>query len=242
MSSEALQTDQNPILACTICRDVQNFELLIVDMEEALGEQWGDLGFEDAVPFMAQPEAEHLEFIAIAMDDMDEDSLDELTDIITEARNRNIRTLLIAEDVTPASLHTLLRHGADEFIPYPLPPGELQAAIEKIRAAAKAAEHRVLALPGDLAHRLEVAFRGDRETGLDDVDAHLVQKLRDLQLLGMGHRRPGGLFAIPQGGVKDQHAVLFRHICHPGFFLCCHPWRAAHPSERARRRARSEAD
>ena len=140
MSSEALQTDQNPILACTICRDVQNFELLIGDMEEALGEQWGDLGFEDAVPFMAQPEAEHLEFIAIAMDDMDEDSLDELTEIITEARNRNIRTLLIAEDVTPASLHTLLRHGADEFIPYPLPPGELQAAIEKIRAAAKAAE------------------------------------------------------------------------------------------------------
>ncbi len=121
MSSEALQTDQNPILACTICRDVQNFELLIVDMEEALGEQWGDLGFEDAVPFMAQPEAEQLEFIAIAMDDMDEDSLDELTEIITEARNRNIRTLLIAEDVTPASLHTLLRHGADEFTPLPAP-------------------------------------------------------------------------------------------------------------------------
>ncbi len=140
MSSEALQPDQNPILACTICRDVQNFELLIVDMEEALGEQWGDLGFEDAIPFMSQPEAEGLEFIALAIDDMDEDSLDSLTEIITEARNRNIRTLLIAEDVTPASLHHLLRHGADEFIPYPLPPGELQSAIEKMRNAAKLAD------------------------------------------------------------------------------------------------------
>lgn len=134
MSSEPLQTDQSQILACTVCRDVQNFELLIVDMEEALGEQWGDLGFEDALPFMAQPDADHLEFIALAIDDIDEESLDQLTDIITEARNRNIRTLLIAEDVTPASLHHLLRHGADEFIPYPLPPGELQAAIDKIRA------------------------------------------------------------------------------------------------------------
>lgn len=140
MGSEALQADQSQILACTVCRDVQNFELLIVDMEEALGEQWGDLGLEDAVPFMEQPDAEHLEFIALAIDDMDEDALDDLTEIITEARNRNIRTLLIAEDVTPASLHHLLRNGADEFIPYPLPPGELQAAIEKIRARANTPE------------------------------------------------------------------------------------------------------
>ncbi|TCK99433.1 pilus assembly protein CpaE [Shimia isoporae] len=134
-SNEPMQTEPSPILACTICRDVQNFELLIVDMEEALGEQWGDLGFEDAIPFMAQPDAQHLEFIALAIDDMDEDDLDVLTNIITEARNRNIRILLIAEDVTPASLHHLLRHGADEFIPYPIPPGELQAAIDKIRSA-----------------------------------------------------------------------------------------------------------
>ncbi|MGX9351578.1 AAA family ATPase [Shimia sp. W99] len=133
-SSEPIQTEQSPILACTICRDVQNFELLIVDMEEALGEQWGDLGFEDAIPFMEQPEAAHLEFIALAIDDMDEDNLAELTNIISAARERNIRTLLIAEDVTPASLHHLLRQGANEFIPYPLPPGELQNVIDKMHA------------------------------------------------------------------------------------------------------------
>jgi pilus assembly protein CpaE len=136
MSSEPLQTDQSSILACTICRDVQNFELLIVDMEEALGEQWGDLSFEDAIPFMEQEDAAHLEFIVLAIDDLDESSLDALSEIITQARNRKIRTLLIAEDVTPASLHHLLRHGADEFIPYPLPPGELQTAIEKLRSVA----------------------------------------------------------------------------------------------------------
>ncbi|MEP2532053.1 AAA family ATPase [Shimia sp.] len=133
-SSEPNQTEQSPILACTICRDVQNFELLIVDMEECLGEQWGDLGFEDAIPFMEQPDADHLEFIALAIDDMDEDNLDQLTEIISAARDRNIRTLLIAEDVTPASLHHLLRQGANEFIPYPLPPGELQSVIDKLHA------------------------------------------------------------------------------------------------------------
>ncbi len=165
MSSEPMQTEHSPILACTICRDVQNFELLIVDMEESLGEQWGDLGFEDALPFMEQPEAEHLEFIALAIDDMDEEALDDLTVIITEARNRNIRTLLIAEDVTPASLHHLLRHGADEFIPYPLPPGELQAAIDKIRAVPSEAEVEATAA-ADAAARVKLKASDESREGV----------------------------------------------------------------------------
>ncbi len=139
-SSVPTQTELSPILACTICRDVQNFELLIVDMEEALGEQWGDLGFEDAIPFMEQPDAAHLEFLALAIDDLDEENLEKLVEIITAARQRGIRTLLIAEEVTPASLHYLLRHGADEFIPYPLPPGELQSVIDKLHAPEPAPE------------------------------------------------------------------------------------------------------
>ena len=44
-SNELLQSDQSPLQACTISRDVQNFDLLIEDMETALGENWGDLGF-----------------------------------------------------------------------------------------------------------------------------------------------------------------------------------------------------
>ncbi|GAA6163853.1 AAA family ATPase [Pelagimonas sp. KU-00592-HH] len=125
--------DPNAILACTVCRDVQNFELLIVDMEEALGEQWGDLGFVDALQFFSQPDAATLEFIALAIDDLDEANLPQLMEVISSAKKNGIRVILIAEDVTPASLHKLLRHGADEFIPYPPPSGELQEAIERIR-------------------------------------------------------------------------------------------------------------
>ncbi|MEQ9694836.1 AAA family ATPase [Shimia sp. SDUM112013] len=126
--------DPGPILACTVCRDVQNFELLIVDMEEALGEQWGDLSFSDALQFFDQPDAKSLEFIAMAIDDYDEDNLAQLMDVISAAKSRGIRSILIAEDVTPASLHKLLRHGADEFVPYPLPSGELKEVIERLRA------------------------------------------------------------------------------------------------------------
>ena len=40
-----LHAEPAPILACTISRDVQNFDLLIDDMENELGESWGDLSF-----------------------------------------------------------------------------------------------------------------------------------------------------------------------------------------------------
>ena len=132
MSSAQIQTETSPITACTISRDVQDFDLLIEDMEAALGEAWGDLGFAEALAFFNQPEAETLEFVALAIDASDEDEIGLLSEIITLAKARGIKVILIAEDVSPAALHQLLRQGADEFVPYPLPENELQAAIDRL--------------------------------------------------------------------------------------------------------------
>ncbi len=132
MSSATSQDNNSGILACTISRDVQNFDLLIEDMETILGERWGDLGFAEALAFFSQPEAETLEFVALAIDGEDEDNLSLMGEIITQAKDKKIKVVLIAEDVTPASLHQLLRKGADEFVPYPLPEGELNEAIERM--------------------------------------------------------------------------------------------------------------
>ena len=134
MTSSAIKNpDPSPIVACTISRDVQNFDLLIEDMEAALGEAWGDLGFSEALAFFNQPEAEALEFVAIAVDESDEEELVMLGEVISLAKARKIKVILIAEDVSPAALHQLLRQGADEFVPYPLPENELQAAIERLQ-------------------------------------------------------------------------------------------------------------
>ncbi len=124
--------EASPLTACTISRDVQNFDLLIEDMEAILGESWGDLGFSESMAFFNQPDADNLEFVAIAIDTTDEDEIVLLGDIITLAKSKNIKVILIAEDVSPAVLHQLLRHGADEFVPYPLPENELKAAIERL--------------------------------------------------------------------------------------------------------------
>ena len=141
------QSDTTPIRACTISRDVQNFDLLIEDMENALGEAWGDLGFSEALAFLGQDEAATLEFIALAMDEHDENDLPLMNEIIRVAAERGIRSILIAEDVSPAALHQLLRNGADEFVPYPLPEGELQAAIERLHEAPAADTAEAQRLP-----------------------------------------------------------------------------------------------
>lgn len=125
-----------PILACTISRDIQNFDLLIDDMELELGESWGDLAFDEAREFLSQPDAASLEFVAIAVNGEDEGDLSRITDIIKSATDRHIKIILIADRISPAGLHQLLRMGADDFVPYPLPDGALKDAIDRIRRPA----------------------------------------------------------------------------------------------------------
>lgn len=134
-SAAALQSEAAPIVACTVSRDVSAFDLLIEDMEAELGESWGDLTFDDAVVFLDQPEADALQFVAIAVDGQDEQSMSQVGEVITLAKAKNIRVILIAEEVSPIVLHQLLKLGADDFVPYPLPENALHDAIERMRKA-----------------------------------------------------------------------------------------------------------
>ena len=166
-SVATLQPEPAPIVACTISRDVQNFDLLIDDMELELGESWGDLSFEDATAFLDQPEASVLEFVAIAVDHQDEADLSRITDIIKMAKAKGIKIVLIADQVSPIALHQLLRLGGDDFVPYPLPEGALHEAIERMRKPAPMAAPMLSAVvnhvdPDDAPHPTFKA-KGDRD-------------------------------------------------------------------------------
>jgi pilus assembly protein CpaE len=131
----ALKPEPAPIVACTISRNVQNFDLLIEDMESELGESWGDLTFEDAGLFLRQPDSDGLEFVAIAMGEDDETEIAAIAELIKAAVAKKIKVLVIAEEVSPIALHQLLKLGAQEFVPYPLPDGALRDAIDRMRRA-----------------------------------------------------------------------------------------------------------
>lgn len=166
MSSVAnLQPDPAPILACTISRDVQNFDLLIDDMEQELGENWGDLGFDDALIFLGQPESAHLKFVAIAVDSEDETDLTRIGDIIRTAKEKSIKVILIADQVSPIALHQLLRLGADDFVPYPLPEGALHEAVARQpkEAAPEAAPAEPVAAHEEPAQSPAFKAKGDRD-------------------------------------------------------------------------------
>ena len=132
-SVATLQPDPAPIVACTVSRDVQNFEILIDDMEQELGEAWGDLGFEDALVFLDQPESGALAFIAVAVDADDEGDLTAVSNVVRKAKEKSVKVILVANQVSPMALHQLMRLGADDFVPYPLPEGALHDAIERVR-------------------------------------------------------------------------------------------------------------
>ncbi|MBS1300835.1 AAA family ATPase [Loktanella sp. SALINAS62] len=141
MTNAAAQIDSSELIACTVSRDVQIFDLLIEDMETALGERWGDLRFDEAAAFLGQPEAAELQFLAVAMDAEDEEDIDQIAGVVRAAKEHGIKVILITEDVRPATLHRLLRDGGDEFVPYPLPENELGLVIDRImHAPAEAVE------------------------------------------------------------------------------------------------------
>jgi len=161
-TATAQAAEPAPIQACTVCRDVQNFDLLIEDMEAELGEAWGDLSYADAAIFLNQPEAEQLEFIAIAMDEEDEDQIGAIADLVTAAAERKVKVIVIAEEVSPMVLHQLLKLGAAEFVPYPLPEGALHEAIERLRTPpTPPAEAAAPEAPAENVTRLKAT--GDRE-------------------------------------------------------------------------------
>ena len=150
-----MQPEPAPILACTISRDVSHFDLLIEDMESELGESWGDLTFSDAMLFLNQPDADTLEFVAIAVDGNDESDLTRISSIITAAKERGIKIILIADEVSPIALHQLLKLGADGFVPYPLPENALHEAIERLNQAPAAQPEPV--------HTPSFKAKGDRD-------------------------------------------------------------------------------
>ena len=60
---------------------------------------------------------------------------------------------------------------------------------------------------GDGVDGVEVALRGDREAGFDDVNAERGELVRHAQLFAVVHGAAGRLLAVAEGGVKEDDLV-----------------------------------
>jgi pilus assembly protein CpaE len=80
-------------------------------------------------------------------------------EVVESAKSRGIAVILVAEDISPTSLHKIMRAGANEFLPYPLPEGELKQSVEK--ALAPPVTHAIAAdlMSGNKSGKI-IAFHG----------------------------------------------------------------------------------
>jgi len=134
MSVEENREEVGVIRACAVAREIDDFDLLIEDMEAELGESWGALTFENAPEILASDLARELEFVAVAIDAEDEKDLAPVATVIRVAKEHNITVILVPHNVNTVALHQLMRSGADDFAPYPLPDGALRDAIDRSKS------------------------------------------------------------------------------------------------------------
>ncbi len=133
MSNVAIiETLPSALVACTISRNIEEFELLIDAMEETFGESWGDIPFEDALPFLQQTDSAGLRFMVLAVNAADEADLDRIAAIVAQGKSRGLGVILLTDTISPTALHKLMRSGADDFLPYPLPEDAFDEAIARL--------------------------------------------------------------------------------------------------------------
>ncbi|MFQ5621808.1 MAG: CpaE family protein [Paracoccaceae bacterium] len=128
-----LKTKTSAIEAYAVARDVEKFDLLIEDMNNEFDESWAPLGFDEAMDELNGGQVEALEFVVVGIDRHDEEDLTPAARFIRFAKKLGVRVILVANDLTPMGLHQLMRLGADDFAPYPLPDGALHESITRLR-------------------------------------------------------------------------------------------------------------
>ncbi len=120
--------------AYAIARDISGFQLLTEDLDRELSGRWTSLDLDNAVASLKAAAEADLEFVIIAVAASDEGDLTAVARTIKVARELALKVLLVAKDVSPMALHQLMRIGADDFAPYPLPEGALNDSIMRLRA------------------------------------------------------------------------------------------------------------
>ncbi|RED18711.1 AAA family ATPase [Pontivivens insulae] len=130
-----------------IARDIEEFDLLIEDMDGEYPEVWSSSDLAGASKAIAALDEDTSESVILAVQREDEDNLDQFVDLIKQAKAADMLALLVLDEVSPAAMHRLIRSGADDFTPYPLPEGVFSETVSKLRERPAQAEATTSSAP-----------------------------------------------------------------------------------------------
>ncbi|RMF41805.1 MAG: pilus assembly protein CpaE [Alphaproteobacteria bacterium] len=128
-----LKRAEHSVEAFAISRNLAAFEDLDKELESEFDDGWRSFNlFEGREAFdMKLPDS--VQFVVVAVNAQDEEDLDSVIGVIRRAKEARRSVLLIAQDISPAGMHRLMRSGADDFAPYPLPAGLLSETVTRLR-------------------------------------------------------------------------------------------------------------
>ncbi|MEM6439390.1 MAG: AAA family ATPase [Pseudomonadota bacterium] len=111
--------------------DIRVFDGLKAELDQELPNGgWVDVRPPDlfaALPAAAPPAA----LIAASSDAPDK--LEQTEQLVRGARQAGSYVILLVQDLSPAAMHRLMRAGADDFLPVPIPDGSIADALDRMR-------------------------------------------------------------------------------------------------------------
>ncbi len=113
-------------------------EKLSDQLDSAFGKEgWAAAETRSATTKLTEIAAEGGRFLVIGVVSEQEAELGASRELIGEAKLAGLRVILLADSLSPAAMHALMRAGADDFAPLPLPPNALSDSVARLRAGGR---------------------------------------------------------------------------------------------------------
>ena len=79
-------------------------------------------------------DAEAPSYVMLAIDPTDLGRLDDMVQLVATARARGAAVILVMQELPPMAMHRLMRAGAEDFLPAPVPQGALRESLAALEA------------------------------------------------------------------------------------------------------------
>ncbi|MGG7566678.1 AAA family ATPase [Rhodovulum sp. DZ06] len=123
-----------PVEAIVVADDFATFDALPADLDAECGDGvWSVVKPDAAISMISDGAQSALGHVIVCVDSSDPDRIAGFAAVIGAGRAARIPVILLVKEAGPAAMHTLMRAGADDFLPYPAPPGELVQSIQRLR-------------------------------------------------------------------------------------------------------------
>ncbi|MFT6772915.1 MAG: pilus assembly protein CpaE [Paracoccaceae bacterium] len=114
--------------------DFALFDGVAEELDAQFGDNgWSSIGLDDVAGVVASGAPAGLEGMLFALSNVDEHRAADLAKQIAAIKALRLPVVLLLKDVGPSAMHTLIRAGAFDFVPYPTPDGALTEALQRMR-------------------------------------------------------------------------------------------------------------